>query len=150
MWEGRRQATAWIDGKKADLSYVNPIPWRERQNRLRTLLGAEGFAAYNKSDWHREILGPRSTALRLATGLCFTDTPLTSPQADQLAQIIFANTRMAPDKTPVADWDAIDAKVQRVLSAAQLPAWETELAARRVHQAKLWAQAVSPNPTPAK
>lgn len=137
------QDTVVIDGKTAVLSYENPIPRSEVTSRLRTLLGDDGLAAYSRFEQDRPKSDARTNILLVASELCFTNTPLTPSQADQLVQAMSTNTRRVGAKPWEYewDWDAINAKARDILSAAQQPAWKS---------VSTWEQGISANPTPAK
>jgi len=83
-----------------------------------------GDATVQAFQHYDETAVGRVVATELASALFYTDTPLTVPQADQLAEIIAANSRNAQGKVDLSamNSDAIFAQAQAVLSAPQLAA----------------------------
>lgn len=86
---------------------------------LRDLLGEEGAQKVLRFNWGMD---ERETAAKVAGALWSTDTPLTPEQADQLVQIMVKNSAAGVKGStfPGHDWDAIIAKAEPFLSAAQL------------------------------
>ncbi len=96
------------------------LPNNEVEARIHALLGEAGYQQYQKAN---QLVPARELTTQLASTLYFTDTPLTSQQADQLAQII-SSSKADPNKTLSGryDWDTIASKSQGVLSDPQLAA----------------------------
>jgi len=140
-----------VDGKKAVLTpYETGMAASEVQRRLRILLGEEGYKEF--VDVFPTRIGQRYTSA-VASALSFTETPLTPDQADQLIEIVSASHRLARSKGlqwEDADWDATDVKAQGVLTAAQLPAWNSVSALGRAGRTLATAQASSSKNAPTK
>ena len=68
----------------------------------------------------------RAAVDSLATALYYTETPLTAGQADQLTQLVAANTgKRSVDAVGITtfgeiDWDKVSAQAQGILSSPQL------------------------------
>lgn len=143
-----------IDGRKLELTVeeeakIAPgeiVKWL--RNAARDKFGSEWMKKY--ADFAGSYARALDTTTTVAGGLCFSETPLTPQQADQLAGIISQSSRLAGGKPAEIDWDGLDAKARSVLSAAQLPAWEPVVAYGRLEQKLDRAQGSSSNPTPAK
>jgi RNA polymerase sigma factor (sigma-70 family) len=91
---------------------------------LATMRNNFGDATVQAFQHNGETVSGRAVTTELASALFYTDTPLTVSQADQLVEIIAANSRNAQGKVDlsVMNTDAILAQAQAVLSAPQLAA----------------------------
>jgi len=91
---------------------------------LATMRNNFGDATVQAFQHYNDTAGGRVVTTELASALFYTDTPLTVPQADRLAEIIAANSRNAQGKVDLSamNTDAILAQAQAVLSAPQLAA----------------------------
>jgi hypothetical protein len=108
----------------------------EREQRLRELLGETGFQRYKAYD-----VAACRRAMEVATGLYFTDTPLTKPQAEQFA-LIFSETKglgYGSGNNPRVYWAHVIDRARTVLNPVQLHPLEI----MRATDELIWARRVA-------
>jgi hypothetical protein len=87
---------------------------------LRELLGDVGYQKLQEFD---RVDSARQLAVQAASALSFTETPLTSAQAEQLIQILDSNrAQRSGTQASRFAWDTVFAQARDVLSAPQLAA----------------------------
>ncbi|MCX6952702.1 MAG: hypothetical protein NTV51_11140 [Verrucomicrobia bacterium] len=126
---------AWADAPSDELrstSYgsLEGEAVRAREAQIAEVLGAE---AYKKLQDYRATMIARD-ALKTLAGLCYASAPLTLDQVDRMAAVateqgIFVPSRAA--KNPGA-FDATWEAASKILSPAQLEAFELQLAALQI------------------
>lgn len=91
---------------------------------LATIRSHFGAGTLQVFQHHTDILPAGEVTKALSTALFYTDTPLTVVQAEQLQEIVAANSRNAAGKVELAamNTDAILAQAQPLLSPPQLAA----------------------------
>jgi len=105
------------------LSQLKASVAKPADDKLRTTLGDAGFEQYNA---YKKTMESRSAVDSLATALYYTETPLTAGQADQLTQLVAANTgKRSVDAVGMTtlgeiDWDKVSTQAQGILSSSQL------------------------------
>jgi len=119
---GRSQGLAFNDPLLAKLS---TSAWKDAWEKLKIVLGEAGqneYKAYNRT------IAARLSVDALAAAIYYTEAPLTAGQADQLAQLVAANTGKSlvtangiPNYAPV-DWDKVTMQAGAFLSSTQLEA----------------------------
>ena len=116
----RSQGLAYNDPVLAKL--IAPAQ-QDAEEKLKTVLGEAGeieFKAYKKT------FNARPSVDALAAALYYTEAPLTAQQADQLVQLVAANTGKgsvtATGDTNYApiDWDKVTMQARTILSSTQL------------------------------
>jgi len=114
------------------------LPRADAAARYDALLGPDQLQAVR--EWERTE-GARFYAHYLATGLCFTDTPLQPQQAEQMvAAISSARVTIPPaglinaQRGENVDWDTVDLRARQILSADQLAAWQNVLSLGRARR----------------
>jgi RNA polymerase sigma factor (sigma-70 family) len=123
--------TAHDSAAATTVAKMTSDPYKERNDKLRALLGDAGFTQFLQFDAPNAQTA-RDVVNSLAANMYTSETPLTAPQGEQLTQIIARNTRivntpMASDGgkpvyriTPETDWTAVSAQAQGLLSEPQL------------------------------
>jgi RNA polymerase sigma factor (sigma-70 family) len=88
---------------------------------IRTNFGDATFQAFQH---YTDTMASRGVTKELSSALFYTDTPLTVAQAEQLVEVVAANSRNAQGKVdlPAMNTDAILAQAQAFLSPPQLAA----------------------------
>jgi hypothetical protein len=123
--------------------YDNALPSSEVYRQLRDLVGVEKRKIY-EDVMANDRRSARFITYHMIGALCFTDTPISPQQAEQIIQA-FGGRPAAPAYFDLA---AVDSKVRGVISAAQVPAWEAEMAEQQIQRA-IVAQRKPPPPRPA-
>lgn len=121
------------NGQQLALQTGSEVPLPEVPSRLRDLLGEEGFRQYQE---FKNTIAARNLTVEIAGDLCFTESPLTLHQADQLNRILF-DCRPGQRGSQSAEFDreAVVAKAKGVLSASQLEALNGVLARGQLQRA---------------
>ena len=127
-------------GKMAALSTGMGMTEDEINSGLREFWGEERYKRYEEFGRDESA---RQITQEVAKALCFTDSPLTPEQADQLTQVI-SSSRVAKRGAPSFDWEAVTAKAQGVLLQPQLAAVDG-LRAQAVWQATMYRPVKSPS-----
>jgi RNA polymerase sigma factor (sigma-70 family) len=108
------------NGEVLELRAGNGLSENDVSKGLRELVGEDGYRKY--IEFERMGTAQMFTE-QIASALCFTDTPLTTHQTDELINIM-ATSQAATDASKARrfDWDAVTAKAQGVLAPPQLAA----------------------------
>src|SRR3954464_13738875 len=128
--------TFWVRdaAEPLTLEILNPMPSKQRQDRMRAILGAEGYAQLQ--DYQNTTLPARTLAAQLASALAFSEAPLSPAQAEQFVPIGAASVREGSyGSSSSFDWDRLMAKSASVLSPPQLKVLGR---LHRATQANLW------------
>jgi RNA polymerase sigma factor (sigma-70 family) len=116
----RSQEVSYEDPSLAQLKAADAKPV---DDKLRATLGDAGFEEFNA---YKKTMDSRAAVDSLASALYYTETPLTAGQADQLTQLVAANTgKRSVDAAGTTtfgevDWDKVYAQAQGILSSSQL------------------------------
>jgi RNA polymerase sigma factor (sigma-70 family) len=113
---------AEADGEMLQLFTGSRLKREETERRLRTLLGAEGYAEYLRIV---ETKPARDAAGEVAGALCFSDRPLAPAQYTRLIETLHAHRTAADPATRSAggfDWPAVTLEAASFLTPAQLAA----------------------------
>jgi RNA polymerase sigma factor (sigma-70 family) len=107
-----------INGQSATVSAGTEMPWEEMNSRYLAVLGESKKKVF--MDYLRNS-PDRILTTSVASALCFTETPLTSAQADRFAQIV-GESRATSQRGFLGElnWDVLMAKSNEVLSVPQL------------------------------
>ena len=91
---------------------------------LMAMRGAFGEATVQTYQHYVDTIAGREVTRELSSALFYTDTPLTAVQADQLVEVVAANSRNGAGRVELAAMnnDAILVQAQTILSAPQLAA----------------------------
>ena len=121
---------ALLAARSQQVSYEDPSlaplkasVFKPADDKLRATLGDAGFEQYTA---YRKTMDSRAAVDSLATALYYTETPLTAGQADQLTQLVAANTgKRSVDAVGITtlgeiDWDKVSTQAQGILSSPQL------------------------------
>lgn len=133
--------------KQSKFSAEDALPQADVGPRLRALLAPEGLRDY--AEWDRTQIA-RDYAEEVASALCFTDTPLTTAQANQLLEAIAVATPKTRFSWENLDWAAADRRAQEILSPPQRTAWKNVLNLARANQDGSVAQKAIRDLTPTK
>jgi len=95
---------------------------------LHALLGENGYRAFER---YEKTLPAREEVERVASGVYYTESPLSLAQGEALAEIIVANTKAGPTRGVVelpgqVSWEAVYADAAKVLSPTQLHAMKIQ------------------------
>jgi RNA polymerase sigma factor (sigma-70 family) len=108
------------------------------QDKLRAVLGDAGYAEYKA---YRKTAVARASADSLASALYYTASPLTAEQADQLTQVVVANTRVIPPTNTASilnrsetDWEKVSAEAKTNLSSIQFDALQAVIERERMRR----------------
>jgi RNA polymerase sigma factor (sigma-70 family) len=116
-------------------------PPSEIQSRIRALLGEDGYQKYQAFG---DAAPARDTASALARILCFSETPLTAEQSNEMAGIIDRHrVKDASTSRQSYDWTAIATDAQAILAAGQMSALDTLRTQREAEQAARRAESES-------
>ena len=118
---GRGHTMGYPTGNGKSMSMPNGAKYEaaEYQNDLKAAVGGE--ANMRRYSEFIRVAQARGVAADVASALYFTDTPLTPEQADHVVQILVNSRNSGPAaKTAAYDWNAVMAKSEGILSAAQL------------------------------
>lgn len=128
--------TVPLNGETAVIPAGTGMSWNEVDAALTALLGAD---KKRKLLEYAQAAPDRHLTASLVSALCFTDAPLTTAQAQQMAQIIAASRARPQSWGPgELDWGAVATKARAVLSAPQLAALDG-LQAQAAEQALLYS-----------
>jgi RNA polymerase sigma factor (sigma-70 family) len=109
------------ESKELSLPVGDDLNPEEHYRKLRELLGEETLKALQRYEDREDV---RETTVQVAAALWFTDTPLTTEQSDQLAQVLAGNRREWKEGNTWHregfDFDAVIAKAGAFLAPAQL------------------------------
>lgn len=96
------------------------LPMEAFEPRLRELLGEDGYALLGE---FMRLNEARSAVAQVASAMAFSDTPVSSLQAQRLAGVMM-DTARTPGSTRVGrlDWNEITARAPTVLSPPQMEA----------------------------
>lgn len=116
---GHTMGTLGLTGKSMSMPNGAKYDAAEYQNDLTAAVGGEeNMRRYPEFS---RVAQARGVAPDVASALYFTDTPLTAEQADHIVQILVNSRNSGPAaKTTAYDWNAVMAKSEGILSAAQL------------------------------
>lgn len=104
----------------AQFTLSTGLPAGEVRRRQRALLGEQGYHKFLEEETHQPI---RNTAAQVAASLIFTESPLTTAQAEQLMAMLDKNR--TSDRTGTHfHWDALMTEAAQFLSSSQLTAIE--------------------------
>lgn len=153
-WTFLRNITT--DKKQASLTLEGgPVDPAERDAAYRAMLGEELFKEYRERrapflGFQAEVRRSAQNDIRLlASGICFSETPLTPEQAQGLTQILGDSVRRGGWLS--RDWNAIDVKAKAILQPTQYPVWDAYSAFGRAQLAATRARyEARTNPTAKK
>ena len=94
------------------------MPWAEKEQRIRQLLGERDFQRFD--EFQRSPQDSR--IVQLASALYFTDTPLTAEQGAQLQKVLAECNRTGRDQLPAEYWATVRGQAAAFLSEPQLAA----------------------------
>ena len=142
---GHTMGTLGLTGKSMSMPNGAKLDPAEFGNDLTAAVGGdENMRRY--SEFSR-VAQARGVAADVASALYFTDTPLTAEQADHIVQILVNSRNSGPAaKTTAYDWNAVMAKSEGILSAAQLEVFAAKRARDLFNNALNRASGATGNP----